>query len=344
MIKKEDLSKIKKYLEESENPLFFFDNDPDGLCSYLLFKKFLDKGKGVVIKGTPKLDLVYVRKVKEYCPDKVFILDKPIVTQEFIDAVNVPIIWVDHHTPLKRKGIHYFNPRIENKNDNKPVTYWCYKVVNNKENLWIALLGCVADWFLPDFAEEFSKEYPDLLSSKLKDLGDINFKTDLGKLVRIFSFLLKGKTSDVNRCINVLLKIESPYEILNQTTPRGKFLYKRAEWVGKKYQPLLEKALQTKPDGKLFLFTYPSGKMSFSNDLANELMYRFSDKLIVVAREKNGEMKASLRSKKHFLPPIVEKALKDVEGYGGGHEHACGGNIAKKDFGKFVEVIKKEIE
>jgi len=44
------------------------------------------------------------------------------------------------------------------------------------------------------------------------------------------------------------------------------------------------------------------------------------------------------------IKPILEKALRNVEGYGGGHDYACGANVAKKDFLDFLDVIKKEIK
>ena len=50
MLKKTQIEEFRKYLKKSENPLFFFDDDPDGLCSYLILKKYIDKGKGAVLK------------------------------------------------------------------------------------------------------------------------------------------------------------------------------------------------------------------------------------------------------------------------------------------------------
>ena len=56
-------------------------------------------------------------------------MDVALVEQEFIDKAKRPIIWVDHHGPYERRNVKYFNPRIENKEDNLPTTYLCYKVV-----------------------------------------------------------------------------------------------------------------------------------------------------------------------------------------------------------------------
>ncbi len=341
MIPPEKLEEIKDYLTKSTNPLFFFDGDCDGICSYLLLKKFIDRGKGVIVKDSPILDIAYERKIEEYYPDFVFVLDKPIITQNFIDKVNVPLIWLDHHPIVKRNGIHYYNPRLENTKDNRPTSYWCYKIT--KQNLWIATLGCIADWFLPEFAKDFSKDYPDLLPKDIKKAEDVLFNTRIGKLVRIVNFNLKGRTYDVMKSVNILSRIESPYEILDQTTPRGKFIFRIGEKMNKKYDNLLEKALKNKPKGKLFMFVYNTEKISFSEELANELHYRLPYEITLIAGEMKDRVKISSRSKTVILPKIIENALKNVEGYGGGHDHACGSNINKRDFDRFVDNIKEQL-
>ncbi len=218
MIPESKLKEIKDHLNSSENPLFFFDNDTDGLCSYLLLKRYIKRGKGIVTKSSPYSSAPYLRKIEEYSPDKVFILDKPIVNQEVIDKTKVPIIWIDHHIPQKPKGAHYFNPRLKKHSDNTPTSYWCYKIT--KKDMWISSIGVIGDWHIPKFFNELSKNYPDLIK-KTKDPGKIIYETQLGNLIRMYNFLLKGKTSDVRKSISIIEKINSPYELLNKETPKS---------------------------------------------------------------------------------------------------------------------------
>jgi len=340
MITDKQLAEIKGFLEKSENPLLFFDDDPDGLCSYLIFKKFLDRGKGVVIKSSPLLDVPFLRKVQEYSPDVVFILDKPMVSEDFISQIHVPIVWIDHHSPVEAKGTRYYNPRINNPGAYLPTSYLCYQVV--KQHMWVAMCGCVGDWLIPDFLEEFMEKYPGLVEMT-DNPGDIMYKQPLGKLIRLFAFIMKGQTSDVNKGISILSKIDDPYELVNQTTSRARFVFRKFEKVNKEYQDLLGKAVKSANDDKLLAFYYPSQKMSFTSELSNELSYIFPDKLIIVGRKKGDEIRLSMRSKKHKLPLVIEKALEDVEGYGGGHDYACGGNIKSKDINKFVDSLRKQL-
>ena len=337
------IKQLRELLDNCKKPLFFFDDDQDGLCSFLQLYRYKKEGKGIIVKTTPKLGTFFVGKVQEYDPDKVFILDLAVVEQDFLDEMKVPVIWIDHHGPFERDNVKYFNPRISNWEDNHPTSYMCHQIVES--DIWIATVGCVADWFIPPFINEFKKEFPDFVENPYKSPGDLIYNSKLGHLIRIFSFVLKGKTNDVMKCIKILTRIENPYEILNQETAQGRFIYKRYEQVNKLYEPLLDDVLKTAEKAKdnLVIFTYKDDKSSFTSDLSNEAIYRYPDKIILIGREKNEEMKCSLRSSKAVLPPLIEKALVGLNGYGGGHEHACGLNIKKDDFEEFVRRFKEMI-
>ena len=342
MIPEAKLREVYSYLKNAQNPVIFFDDDPDGLCSFLIFKKLNDNAHGIAIKSSPTLDVPYLKKVEELSPDIIFVVDKPIISQDFIDGVHVPLIWLDHHPVVERKGVHYYNPRIEDKNDNSPISYWTYKVTKDPESMWISTTGSIADWYIPEFFQDFKSRYPGLIDNQ-KTPDKIIFESKFGELIRIFSFLLKGKTMDIRRNVSILSKIRDPYEILEQKTSRGRFLYKQYLSIKKQYDSLLEQALKVKAD-KILLFIYPGARMSFTSELSNELLYRYPDKLIIVGREKGEEVKLSFRSKKIVLPPLIEKALIGVKGYGGGHDNAAGGNVSRDDFQTFIDNLRNQLK
>lgn len=337
---RKNFEEIRKELDKCKRPLFFFHDDPDGLASFLLLYRYCKKGFGVAVKSDPKIDDKFLRKVEEYMPDKIFVLDVAILEQSFVDKAYAPIVWIDHHQPLDVEGVKYFNPRLNNIKDNQPISYICYQVT--KKDLWIAMTGCIGDWFLPDFSKEFSKKYPDLLP-KITTADDAMFNSRLGKLVSVFSFVLKGRMKEVKQCIKILTRIKDPYEILEQKTAQGRFIYRKYFRVNEKYQHLLRRALKQKAEDKIFLFIYKHEQISFTKDLANELLFRNPDKIIVIGREKVDEVKLSLRARNIELPPLIEKALKGLDGYGGGHEYACGASVKKKDFGKFMSRLRKGV-
>ena len=340
MITEKQINEIKDELDHCKRPIFFFHDDPDGLCSFLLFYRYTREGKGIVIKTHPKITEMFIRKVDEYGADKVFVLDIAMVDQEFIDGVRIPVVWVDHHEPQERNKVKYYNPRI--RGNNIPPSEICYKVV--KQDMWISMAGCIGDWYIPDFVEEFCKEYPDLMDISITNPAEVLFNTKLGKLVKILSFNMKGKTQDVIKSAKVLTRIESPYEILNRTTPKGNYIYKKYQKVRENYDKLIKDAVEKKTDDKFLLFPYVNDKISLTKDLANELLYKFPDKIVIVAREKSGEMKCSIRTGADTpVSDALQRALVGIEGYGGGHEHACGAVIKKEDFEKFLENLRNEL-
>ncbi len=339
------LKQIKSHLENSTNPLIFFDDDSDGLASFLLVRKYLDRGRGVVVKNNI-VDESYTKSVNYYSPDLILVLDKHAISQDFVDKVNVPILWIDHH-PINEeiKGVKHFNPKYLDKNDNRPTSYWCYEML--KENLWIAFTGILADWCL-EYYDEFCDKYKDLGNTKLKEPPEVLFNTKIGKLAKLFTFILRGRTEDVKKNINVLIRINDPYEILDETTPRGKFIYKRFEKLNKDYEELLQDAKKNKIEyKKILLYTYISREASYTTILANELMYNFPDKVVIIAREKENMLILSLRSNYKsniILPGLINKALTGLNGRGGGHDHACGAEIQKEDFKEFIDKLEHLIK
>ncbi len=337
MSKEVDYDSIRAQLK-CKNPLFLLHDDPDGLSSFLLLSRYAGKGHAALVRTNPIVDSKFLRKVEEYCPDKVFILDIAVVEQDFVDSAGVPVIWVDHHEPINLKGVVVFNPRIYDPHIYIPATYLCYRAV--MQDLWIAMVGCIGDWFFPDFSKEFSAQYPDLMDKSISNADDAMFRSKVGTLVRVFSFVLKGKLSDAVKSAKVLMKVKSPYDILMQRTPEGRFLYRRYDYFNSQYQKLLSAAVLRMGENGLCVFTY-SAQTSFSSDLANELLYMHPDSFVIVGREKDDEVKMSLRSRKTAVLPKLKKALEGVEGYGGGHEYACGACVKKKDFDRFVEKLRK---
>ncbi|MCH7534910.1 MAG: hypothetical protein IH948_04060, partial [Bacteroidetes bacterium] len=108
----EQYRQIKDELDNCKNPLYFFDDDPDGLSAFLLFYRYKKEGHGIVVKTHPKLDIRSIPKVQEYDPDKIFVLDVARLEQDFIDNAKKPVVWIDHHGPYERENVKYFNPRL----------------------------------------------------------------------------------------------------------------------------------------------------------------------------------------------------------------------------------------
>lgn len=343
MISEQKIQEIRDLLEKSQNPLFFFDNDLDGLASFLLLSKFIGRGKGIVVKSYPDLNGSYSGKIDEFNPDAVFILDKPIVSKEFFEHAklkNIPVIWIDHHPLMQEiEGIYYFNPLDDAKKTNEPVSYWCWKVIREKkEHLWLAVVGCLSDWFIPDFFEKFSETYPDLAENK-KIAGNILYESKLGQLIKILDFGLKDRTTNVMKMIRALQSAKTPYEVFDDR--KFEQTRTRHEQIDRKYSKLIEKARE-QAVSKFLFFRY-SGELSLSAEISNELQYLFPDKIIVVAYIKGEKVNISLRSRFYDVRAMAAKAMEGIQGTSGGHEHASGAAIRFEDLEKFKGVIERQI-
>lgn len=356
MLTSKQIEEIKEHLNKAQNPIFFFDNDSDGLCSFLLLRKYIGRGKGVAAKSFPDLSEGYVRKIYELNPDYIFVLDKPKISKGFIKKVleiNLSIVWIDHHGIGEQnsdidKRIFYYNPLlVKNKNiksSSEPVTYWSYKIANRKEDLWLAFCGCIGDGFMPDFYKEFVKKYPELIKDpeNIKTSFQCLYETEIGKIIQIMSFALKDRTSNVVKMLRFLINAKSPHDILEETS-RTYSMLQRFNQVYKKYSKLLEKARRIARTSKKLVFFKYGGELSLSADLANELFYRFPGKIIVVAYIKGMKANVSLRASCD-IRKLTLKAIEGIENAtGGGHEHATGATVPTNSLQKFRENLLKAI-
>lgn len=353
MLNEQELQKLRGLVLNAQKPLFFFDNDVDGLASFLLLCRFCGKGMGVAIKSFPELKAVYVRKLHELKPDWVFVLDKPEIERGFLDALKelgMQLVWIDHHpipSYAAQEGIHYFNPLAHNCS-REPTAYICYSATKRKEDLWIAMLGCLADWYIPEFALEFAQAYPSLLPFKElpKDYYGIAkalYETELGKLVKMLNFALMDRTSAVVQCLKVLLKIKDPRELLELTSQTAS-IHKRFKQINRKYSKLIEKAKQIAARQKKLLFFQYGGELSISGQLANELSYLFPSHVVVVAYLKGTKANVSVRTR--IKEPIdvrelLAKALQGIQATHGGHPEACGAALSVEDLPRFKDNLLK---
>jgi single-stranded DNA-specific DHH superfamily exonuclease len=342
MLNKKQIEEIRSHLNNAQNPVFFFDNDQDGLCSFLLLQKYIGRGKGFPIKTSPALTKDYFRKVEEFNSDYIFILDKPEVAEDFVEEVekrNIPIVWIDHHDIPKEKVpkyVNYYNPLLGEEKTNEPVTYLCYKIANKKEDMWIGVVGCISDNLVPDFYKEFMKDFPDLCKD-YKNAFDLVYGSEIGKVSRILGFGLKDKISNVISMVKFLISCKGPRDFLEENN-KNKAIYKRFQEIDKKYQKILLKAKKEGLSGNLLFFKY-SGDTSMSSDIANGLKYLFPNKFVIVLYEKGAKANVSGRGKN--VKDVILKAISELENStGGGHDNAVGAQIRKEDIEKFEENVR----
>jgi single-stranded DNA-specific DHH superfamily exonuclease len=346
MLSKKQINEIKEHLEKAQNPVFFFDNDPDGLCSFLLLQRYIGRGKGVAIKSFPGMNADYFRRATELNADYIFILDKPVVLEDFFEEAgkyNIPVVWIDHHKIEEQKVpkfVNYYNPTVKNVKNNEPVTYLCYKLTERKEDLWFAVAGCISDRYFPNFYKDFIKTYPDL-GIKSKDAFEILYKSQIGNIARMFSYSLKDTVTNVVKMTKFLCSAKNPYEVLEESS-KNKEMHIKFNYISKKADKFIEKAKSLVGEDKFLFFQY-SGDLSISADLSNYLTYLFPEKIVVVIYLSGAKANISVRG--HKIKSLLLNSIKDIEGAtGGGHEDAVGARIPLEELEKFKENMRKNLK
>jgi nanoRNase/pAp phosphatase (c-di-AMP/oligoRNAs hydrolase) len=107
---------------------------------------------------------------------------------------------------------------------------------------------------------------------------------------------------------------------------------------------MLKEAKKKVGKGKIVLYKYEEQQWALSRDIAGEMIHLYPNKIVIIGREKSGKVKCSIRSRSVNLRPIIAKALQGIEGYGGGHEYACGSVIKVEDFEQYIKNIKRELK
>lgn len=342
----EHITKIRTRIERAARPLIFFDDDADGLASYLLTYSLNPEAVALRAAMGPELGTAFIKYVQEHQPDLIVVLDKPRADKEFFEEVQTPTIWLDHHDPHTQAPhewpfghLDYYNPALHDENDHRPVAYWMRRVTQGP--LWLAAVGTTSDWddsLLADFREAHPQVAP-----KANDIHEALFESPLGEIIRIFNFSLKGRTSDINKNIRALTKIRDPQELLQASSAAAKHVRKHTKPLLEEYRRQLAQALGAEVKNGLLVHVFTDIEQSFVADVANELLVRSDADVIVVARSDAERTNLSMRSHDVELPPVIEYALEGVDGYGGGHSNACGGSIVSRDWEEFVKRIRERL-
>ncbi len=349
MLTKKQLSEIRSHLEKAQNPIFLFDNDVDGLCSYVLLRRFIGRGKGVAVKSHPNIDVGYAKRVQELNGDYVFVLDRHNLGQDFVNEISLlqlPIVWIDHHDVVVEKYsynmLYSYNPSHRKKKSFEPTTYLCYSATKRAEDIWLVMIGCIADHYMlgKSVVDDFIERYDILWSKEITKPFQALYTTGIGRFARAISFGLKDSISHVVQLQNFLISCKTPYDIGQELESKSAFAIKYKDTL-KKYNALLEEA-KTVVGDKLLFYNY-SGQISISSDLSNELSYLFPNHYICVTYSAGPMTNVSLRGDN------VQKILAEIlpligKASGGGHRDAVGARISTEDLDKFRNALMERVK
>lgn len=339
-MEKVSLNKAREMLENAQNPFFLYDNDADGFCSFVLLRRWLERGTSLVVRSYPALDERYAHAAVEAHADLVVVLDRAVLGENFLavlERANVPILWLDHHVSEMLEGfplVSGYNP-IHSGKEAVPVTAIAYAITKRKGDLWIAMMGCIADHYLPDFVSDFKKKHKELWGTVKKPF-DAYFGTEIGRLARAVGFGIKDSLTGVRYVENFFIECMSVEQAFGELDSDSIFAHAYRNRMHR-YRELIGKALELK--GPFIFFRY-SGLLSVNAELANELCYRFPKAFVVVAYTHHAIANISIRGK-HALSVLNEAIINFPSASGGGHQEAVGARIKTSELNDFVACIEE---
>lgn len=341
MIPESKIKEARKLLQEAENIVYFFDDDCDGTTSFLhLYKHF--GGRGIINKEGKELTEKFWQSVEYNNADLIVVLDIPMLSMDFIklaESSKIPLIYIDHHPPQEvGNKVLYINPRIEEYEDGRNTSYWTAKITKDID--WLSLTGSITDYTFPeDHIKTFHKKRPDLFPKGIKDVPDAMENTKIGLLGSIIDSNVRGTVKEAMASVKTLTRIEDPDEILNQSTPAGKFIWKKYSKHKRFYDSIKSQVNVTKEP--VIFMSYEEDNNSVSSALATEISSKNPEKVVIIARTSKEMAFLSIRCQEKNILKIGLEAmagLKDARG--GGHDHAIGASMPENQLELFVKKIK----
>ncbi len=304
----------------------YFHGDSDGVCAAVLVERAVGGSKLFPVLKPSDL----AKEVKSGNP--AFILDLS-PTQITVDSLasQGPVLVIDHHVARPLANAFQVNPRLVGLPP-YPASYVAYAIFGGPA--WIALTGVTNDWGLkmtPKLVSIVKRQNPGFISGKTQE--EVYIKDKVGKLGRSIDALiaLRGKAG-AKRAVKLMAT--SPSQALSALRPAFDRIEKEIAVV------------LTKPErmGHL-LFLGIQSRHSIKSQVIQRLKLNssYAGKTLLVSQRAGKIVQFSLRSSKIDLTKLIEKALRGLEGEGGGHPLASGGWVAASDFEKFLSRCAAEV-
>jgi single-stranded DNA-specific DHH superfamily exonuclease len=328
-------AQAKQLIDTAKSLCIFYDDDLDGLSSYLSVYWY-KKAKGICVKSSPKVQADFSQVVQRHNADLIIILDKPLVEDAFFDSQKT-YIWIDHHDCANPpSNVIYINPK-KMQLPNHCTVYWVRQILQSP--LWISALGSISDWDDNPDVQAFAKENPHLCNKQAID--ELLFDAKISPLIQKLSFSLKGQTQDIKEHIKIFEKHPHLQSYLQPTSEDMHCVFSQVQVLIDEYQTQLKTIKATKR--KYLIHVYHTTTTSVTTELANELYHKYPKKLIIVARKTTHQHKCSIRYHKPIKQAVIQ-AVAGLDGYGGGHDNACGACVSNEQFDEFVQRIKNQLE
>lgn len=377
------IEKARKLLENSKNPIIFFDTDTDGASSFIQLKrKYPQIKEGYPISKEEEQQKDAMKKIyNEH--DLILFFDTPYIIEEFFQEIDgKPVIWVDHHISNnkeilenKSNNILYVNPMDYDEKDQRCSSYLAYQITELPENLIWASMASVADFYLLDVLIEFYNYDKQTFNTlfKIKD----EKREELFKFLKTYKFTDESVREERTYWIQYLTyecgliqyktffdilfkfkKYEKTQRVLKDIAKMSLLDFKVELLNGKigiyeKYQEIMSqykevsKKIEKAKDEELIFIDHQDKIISFNRQLSEEAAFRKKNfKAIVCTYTKDimSIYSCSIRGKNFDINKMLMECIDGLDGKGGGHKLASGCIVSKSDFPIFKKRIVEYVK
>jgi single-stranded-DNA-specific exonuclease len=316
-------------------PLILGHFDADGLAAIAILQRGLERSGfaprvQIVGKGENPWSEAMRAELAAAAPDGLVVADLGVREGALVEGV--PTVVIDHHVPTGTPG----NALVISGHHEVPeptsalLAYWCAQGLGEADDLlWLAAIGLIGD-----MAED--KGFAEMTEAQRR-FGT----TALRSAVSLINAPRRGSKADATPSLALLIKCNSPKELLSGQHPETAELYAAKEEVRAELDAA--KRIGPKVRGDVALIAFSSA-CQIHPLIAQQWRSRLGDKVVIAANRgyRPGWVHFAARtaSGRDLIEFLAERRPPGADAhYGSGHRQATGGALRHADWNAFIAAL-----
>ncbi len=352
-ISRRELKKFRRFLEYSGDgkKLLLYHNDPDGICSAVMFLRFFPGFQALPRRG-PMISSGFLDELIRKNPGIVIFMDIPVDQEsakirKLQKETGCKVMIIDHHIyekNLDSGNILHLNPRFRKKKAYIPASAMIYTILMElghdvRKLCWMAAMGVIGDYGFvgcEGLIEECGSEYPYLLRGH-----PLDSKLGIGADMISYAVIMKG-LEGAAESLKILMG-SLGYEDFAGNRKLRKW---KSEMERELDFSIKEAEKESFPELGLDIY-----RIKTRFNIASLVATRFSEKspgsVIMVRKKLRDGWKVCMRNQsgRINLGRIAKRCVRGI-GSGGGHEKAAGALTTDWDRfrERFVSALRKSVK
>ena len=343
---KEQINKIKSFIQSNDNFSIFYHLDCDGIISAALLTHVIETmGKSVSSYRPTNYEDFEGMDLSDYTKN-IIVCDMQVRDSAIGVFSDRNLCVIDHHELMNADGIAYLNPKMWGDKTYTPCSLVVFRIFEDilKDYDWLATVGLVADSGgkeNADFVRSIAGRYNVLLKN-----DEYLYENDFGKIAgMIGSMTIMHGRRGADEALGIAITSSSLKELMDDER-----LASASNHVKTRMSELMERFEHEKETWDDFIYFFELGpdEKRYSSTVVTTMSFNekyYGKILVFMTRINAGLIRLNIRSNGTGvkLPVILREIFKNIKGEGGGHDPAAGGSIEFADKEKFKMMFVKEV-